>query len=398
MSLRIDNEKFEIAHEAFKQHMLRQSGGVPFTSFRHPDLRRGEIAYKWEIYSRAQQVLDLRKWDQWIKIPGRIIDALKEACSPSISSNLLEHRYGPQRYSESALYKADRSDLIAGLERQLFDFFLGGDSTPSEFAPRFDALAKYLRDKHLGCKWAFLAYLAFLLDPQTYFPVLPTRFDKLLGYYGISKSVSGYVSWDRYSILLDLAEVLKSKLAMYGQPDAIEIQSYMWVVSGLVMERKLPKRIEIEMADFNSELSARVQRARERERIGLLGEQFIYETERTKLKEAGRADLVSKVQLVSSTGDGFGFDVLSFTPDGKELHIEVKTTTRSPLDDDGFWLSEIERLQAEQDVSWVIYRVYNIDSSPSYENIGNIVIHTDQQWELNASVWYVRRRKDIKGP
>jgi len=61
----------------------------------------------------------------------------------------------------------------------------------------------------LGCKWSFLAYLAFLLHYQVYFPILPSRFEALLHFYGIKESISGHVSWERYSILLELAEVLK---------------------------------------------------------------------------------------------------------------------------------------------------------------------------------------------
>ena len=146
------------------------------------------------------------------------------------------------------------------------------------------------------------------------------------------------------------------------------------------------------MPDFDSELATRVQKAKERERIGLLGEQYVYEQEINKLREAQRNDLADKVRIVSLDGEHLGFDILSFDPDGRELHIEVKTTTRSLDDDHGFWLSENERLQAEQDVYRVIYRVWNIDLSPSHENLGNIVVGENESWELMASSWYARRK------
>ena len=238
-----------------------------------------------------------------------------------------------------------------------------------------------------------MAYLAFLLSPQSYFPILPTRFDELLHFYGIKRSISGHVSWERYSILLKLAEELKSRIAIYGQASAIEIQSYMYVVSYLIEEGKIPKKKPAKITDFKSELEARIRRAKEKERIGLLGEQLIYENEKAKLKDARRSDLANKVRLVSSSGEDSGFDILSFSPEGNELHIEVKTTTRSQIGDDGFWVTENEKARAEKDINWVIYRVWNIDITPYFENLGNIVLNKRENWQWNASGWYVRYKK-----
>lgn len=64
-------------------------------------------------------------------------------------------------------------------------------------------------------------------------------------------------------------------------------------------------------------------------RLGRLGEEFTVELERRRLKGSGRDDLAKKVEWVSdTTGDGSGFDVLSFDEaDDSERLIEVKTTT-----------------------------------------------------------------------
>ena len=49
--------------------------------------------------------------------------------------------------------------------------------------------------------------------------------------------------------------------------------------------------------------------------------------ERDRLTQSGHERLAERVEHVSETrGDGLGFDVLSFTPDGREKWIEVKTT------------------------------------------------------------------------
>ena len=63
-------------------------------------------------------------------------------------------------------------------------------------------------------------------------------------------------------------------------------------------------------------------------RLAKLGEEFVYDLERHRLKEMGRDDLASKVQWVAQTiGDGLGFDILSFDDaDDSERMLEVKAT------------------------------------------------------------------------
>lgn len=61
--------------------------------------------------------------------------------------------------------------------------------------------------------------------------------------------------------------------------------------------------------------------------LGLAGERAVLLRERRNLRELGRRDLAAQVEHVSqSQGDGAGFDILSFTPEGAQKYIEVKTT------------------------------------------------------------------------
>ena len=63
-------------------------------------------------------------------------------------------------------------------------------------------------------------------------------------------------------------------------------------------------------------------------RLAKIGEEFVYDLERHRLKDAGREDLALKVQWVAqSIGDGLGFDILSFDEaDDSERMLEVKAT------------------------------------------------------------------------
>jgi len=62
--------------------------------------------------------------------------------------------------------------------------------------------------------------------------------------------------------------------------------------------------------------------------LGKLGEQFVFDLERYRLKAAGRDDLAQQVVWASQDiGDGLGFDIISFDEaDDSERKLEVKTT------------------------------------------------------------------------
>jgi hypothetical protein len=63
-------------------------------------------------------------------------------------------------------------------------------------------------------------------------------------------------------------------------------------------------------------------------KLGKLGEHFVFDLERYRLRVAGRDDLAKRVVWASQDlGDGLGFDILSFdATDETERMIEVKTT------------------------------------------------------------------------
>ena len=98
--------------------------------------------------------------------------------------------------------------------------------------------------------------------------------------------------------------------------------------------------------------------------FGRAGEKRVVAHERSVLKVAGRDDLARKVRWVSEEdGDGAGYDIASFTPDGQVRLIEVKTTNgweRMP-----FYISRNELAVAEERRSeWCLFRLWNFSREP----------------------------------
>lgn len=98
--------------------------------------------------------------------------------------------------------------------------------------------------------------------------------------------------------------------------------------------------------------------------LGRAGEERVLVHELTVLRSAGRDDLASKVRWVSEEdGDGAGYDIASFAPDGRARLIEVKTTNgweRTP-----FHISRNELAVAEErHTEWRLFRLWNFGREP----------------------------------
>ena len=86
--------------------------------------------------------------------------------------------------------------------------------------------------------------------------------------------------------------------------------------------------------------------------------------EHATLKAAGRDDLARNVRRVSEEdGDGAGYDIASYAPDGRPRLIEVKTTNgweRTP-----FHITRNELAVAdERRAEWCLFRMWNFSREP----------------------------------
>ncbi|MEP3156895.1 MAG: DUF3883 domain-containing protein [Nitratireductor sp.] len=103
--------------------------------------------------------------------------------------------------------------------------------------------------------------------------------------------------------------------------------------------------------------------ARNRE-LGRAGEELVLEHERRWLHDSGRDDLSAQVRWTAvEDGDGFGYDIASFAPNGRERLIEVKTTrgwNRTPFH---VTRNELRVAEAER-ASWELCRVWDFARTP----------------------------------
>lgn len=100
-------------------------------------------------------------------------------------------------------------------------------------------------------------------------------------------------------------------------------------------------------------------------KLGAMAEEFVYDLERFRLKQAGRDDLALKVLWASKEiGDGLGFDILSFDEsDESERMLEVKATGLGKFFP--FYVTANE-LRCSEDIpdQFQLFRVFNFGKAP----------------------------------
>ncbi len=135
-------------------------------------------------------------------------------------------------------------------------------------------------------------------------------------------------------------------------------QTALWVGPPPTLSNEAPPQ-ELEQMQFIArkfDVAGRDERNRS---LGKAGEERVLAHERATLTGAGRADLARRIRWVSAEeGDGAGFDIASFDPDGRPRRIEVKTTNgweRTPFHISRNELSAAEEWRSE----WCLFRLWN---------------------------------------
>ena len=128
-----------------------------------------------------------------------------------------------------------------------------------------------------------------------------------------------------------------------------------------ITPRQVSKQIDLSRLLRKFDPATRDAQNRE---LGMLGEERALENEISNLWNLGRQDLSKKVRHVSKEdGDGLGYDIHSFDPNGDDRLIEVKTTTGTVTTP--FFITENERLVSiDRQSHYRLLRLYDFSKSP----------------------------------
>lgn len=109
--------------------------------------------------------------------------------------------------------------------------------------------------------------------------------------------------------------------------------------------------------------------------LGKAGEVFVVKFEKWRLARQGLHTLAEKVEHVAETlGDGLGFDVRSFDEHGKEMYIEVKTTSFAK--ETPFFVTRNELSVSEKEhQKFHLYRIFDFRVKPQFFDLPGQIAH-----------------------
>lgn len=121
--------------------------------------------------------------------------------------------------------------------------------------------------------------------------------------------------------------------------------------------------------------------------VGLEGERLILEWEKRRLHEKGRRDLATQIVHVSQAeGDGAGYDIRSYFPDGELKLIEVKATRSGGATPFCVTRRELDVSRSQPD-AYVLSRVYSLANSPKFFELSGPI---DGNCVLEPAVYQAR--------
>jgi len=184
-----------------------------------------------------------------------------------------------------------------------------------------------------------------------------------------------------------LVDVVQSQVLRHRELDAVTLSAVERPAAAADhvdfarIESKAPQRENVVREASPAYLRAPVKRdylAREAQNrsLGQAGEVFALDFERWRLVQLGVGQLAEKVKhAAADEGDGLGYDIRSFEPDGRERFIEVKTTAfgeRTP-----FFVSANEaRFARDHADRFHLYRLFEFRATPRmFELAGPIEQH-----------------------
>lgn len=172
--------------------------------------------------------------------------------------------------------------------------------------------------------------------------------------------------YDRMANSLLLAEVDDYVLETAEPPKASEALE--------IVEFAARPRKKIAKASEMSRGGGGYRRSKKSDKVGRLGEEFIFEYEKTQLISKGFPDLAAKVifHREDATHRTPGWDITSFYEDGRPKYIEVKSSEGDTINDIILTRNEWDKAQDPALANdYFIYLVTSITNKPKIEILRN---------------------------
>ncbi len=378
----LNTRNFVEQFDVFKGSVLAKSGKA-FESF------NTGLPYEWEqykevVYHEARQRLDYENWRTSDIGTGSILKALisaieikfpKRKRKHPIENNLVDwdSRFGPNSRTHLSLFTAlETQEDRTSYETLLFDFYRDELSPPEVFA---GIIAR------AGKRYDFIAYVFFLKDWSRFLPIAPTNFDRAFEMLKVKLRTARRCSWQNYQEYLGVLQQVRDALREAGVDDArlIDAHSFCWMLQHPNLPKSpvertvpLPQVLAISAAPSPDETNEATvddvvgktnwKLIRDNQAaLGRFAEDTVLESERSRLRQAGRSDLAERVQSVSDDHRK-GYDIESFDEDETPRLIEVKAARR----DKGvmtFFLSENEWQKSRTLANYFFYLVFDARAS-----------------------------------
>ena len=148
------------------------------------------------------------------------------------------------------------------------------------------------------------------------------------------------------------------RLPARGSATGLREAAPLWIGPPPTLSNQPPPQELAQMLDIARRFDVAARNEQNRA-LGAAGEERVLANERAVLTGVGRDDLARRIRWVSKEdGDGAGYDIASFAPDGRSRLIEVKSTNgweRTP-----FHITRNELAVAEERrFEWRLLRLWN---------------------------------------
>lgn len=221
----IDNDLLNQKLREFIAFVNTKSGMIFSDFVSNPYIYQNEN-YKTELRLFAFNELSFLSWNKNSFGTGKILNAVIKSIEQKQNNLVIwQNRYGPNTKDHHRLIVLrDNKDKLYIFERNTFDFF----HNKIDDASYFDYLIQ-----EAGKKYALLAYIFFIKNPQKYLPISTSNFDKLFKDLNIDFSTTHKCSWENYHEYLTIIKTIQVFLQenLSCEISFLDTHSFCWILT-----------------------------------------------------------------------------------------------------------------------------------------------------------------------